>query len=315
MRYGIIGTGAVGGYIAAKLQMNGHEVHCQARSNYEAIKENGLLIEEKDHKERVNLSVYDNYKDMPECDVVLMCTKSNTNHSIFPHLYKLLTPKGIVILVQNGIGFESDIESALGFNRTAGAVVSLKLTQLAPNHIKHHTFTNIKMAAFDSRKKVIQVPEVLKSVIADFDGIGFDASAYENLLTIRWEKLAINIPSSGLCIVLNSDSNAIFADNHSFELIKEIIREVVAAANKTGAKVSLEERLMRVESYRALMKRFKGEVNPSMKDDFDQGKRLELDAIYKHPLEMGARKDFKMPLTEMLYHQVIFQVNKNKHKW
>ena len=45
MRYGIIGTGAIGGYNGAKLAHAGQEVHFLLRSDYEYVKEHGLQID------------------------------------------------------------------------------------------------------------------------------------------------------------------------------------------------------------------------------------------------------------------------------
>lgn len=42
MRYGIIGTGAIGGYYGAKLARAGQEVHFLLHSDYENVKQHGL---------------------------------------------------------------------------------------------------------------------------------------------------------------------------------------------------------------------------------------------------------------------------------
>ena len=42
MRYGIIGTGAIGGYYGAKLARAGQEVHFLLHSDYEYVKQHGL---------------------------------------------------------------------------------------------------------------------------------------------------------------------------------------------------------------------------------------------------------------------------------
>lgn len=48
MRYGIIGTGAIGGYYGAKLAHAGQEVHFLLRSDYEYVKQHGLQVDSCD---------------------------------------------------------------------------------------------------------------------------------------------------------------------------------------------------------------------------------------------------------------------------
>ena len=43
MRYGIIGTGAIGGYYGAKLAHAGQEVHFLLHSDYEYVRQPGLV--------------------------------------------------------------------------------------------------------------------------------------------------------------------------------------------------------------------------------------------------------------------------------
>ena len=44
MKYGIIGTGAIGGYYGAKLAHGGQEVHFLLHRDYEYVKQNGLQV-------------------------------------------------------------------------------------------------------------------------------------------------------------------------------------------------------------------------------------------------------------------------------
>ena len=47
MRYGIIGTGAIGGYYGAKLARAGQELHFLLRSDYEYVEQHGLQVDSR----------------------------------------------------------------------------------------------------------------------------------------------------------------------------------------------------------------------------------------------------------------------------
>ena len=109
MRYGVIGTGAIGGYYGAKLAHAGQELHFLFRSDYEYVKQHGLQVDSCDgsfHLDDVN--AYLHTEDMPKCDVVLVCLKSVNNSKLQTLLPPLLHDDTLVVLIQNGIGVEEE---------------------------------------------------------------------------------------------------------------------------------------------------------------------------------------------------------------
>ena len=107
MRYGVIGTGAIGGYYGAKLAKMGKEVHFLFHRDYDFVKEHGLLVDSCEgsfHLEDVN--AYRSTQDMPMCDVVLVGLKSVNNHLLPELLPPLLKEDTLVVLIQNGIAIE-----------------------------------------------------------------------------------------------------------------------------------------------------------------------------------------------------------------
>ena len=68
MRYGIIGTGAIGGYYGAKLAHAGQKVHFLLHSDYEYVRQHGLQVDSCNgsfHLSEVN--AYHRTEDMPPC--------------------------------------------------------------------------------------------------------------------------------------------------------------------------------------------------------------------------------------------------------
>ena len=57
MRYGIVGTGAIGGYYGSKLAYSGQEVHFLFHKDYEYVRDHGLQVDSCDgsfHLDQVN---------------------------------------------------------------------------------------------------------------------------------------------------------------------------------------------------------------------------------------------------------------------
>ena len=71
MKYGIIGTGAIGGYYGARLAWSGQEVHFLLRSDYEYVREHGLQVDSCNgsfHLEHPH--VYQSTADMPKLEML-----------------------------------------------------------------------------------------------------------------------------------------------------------------------------------------------------------------------------------------------------
>src|SRR5574344_2603227 len=111
LKYGIIGTGAIGGYYCGKLANAGKDVHFLFHSDYDIVRNNGLQVNSVDGSFHIdNVNAYSRTADMPECDVVLVCLKSINNGMLKDMLPPILHPKTLVILIQNGIGLEADLQ-------------------------------------------------------------------------------------------------------------------------------------------------------------------------------------------------------------
>jgi 2-dehydropantoate 2-reductase len=77
LTYGILGTGALGGFYGAKLQKAGLKVHFLVRSDYKHIIQHGLFIESVDGNFTLpQVSAYENVEKMPCCDVVVIAMKT-----------------------------------------------------------------------------------------------------------------------------------------------------------------------------------------------------------------------------------------------
>ena len=113
MTYTIIGTGAIGGYYGGCLMRAGRNVRFLLHTDYKYVKENGLQIDSCDGSFHLsNVEAYDDTRNMPMSDVVLVCLKSTNNHLLKQLLAPIVNDQTIVVLIQNGIGLEEDLHAA-----------------------------------------------------------------------------------------------------------------------------------------------------------------------------------------------------------
>lgn len=296
MKYGIIGTGALGGYFGGRLAKIGKDVHFLLHSDYEHVKANGLKVDSVKGDFVINpINAYKSTKDMPKCDVVLVCLKTTNNHLLPELLQPILHDETIVILVQNGLGAEEDLQEMMPDLKIAGALAFICARKLGAGHIEHMDEGSINLGAHSkiNKLKLIEIADDMNE--ADI------ATEIVDLNTARWQKLLWNIPFNGLSVVMNTSTDQLLANKQTKQLIYDIMQEVILAATSCGALLlpKLADRI--ISSTEAMVP-----YSPSMKVDFENKRQLELLYIYKKPIARAILQGVEMPRVSMLSKQLFF---------
>ena len=302
--YAIIGTGAIGGYCAVKLFQAGFQVHCLARSDYFHIKQHGLTLLTPTEKIVAPAHVYNETAAMPKCDVILIALKSTANEVLKTILPPLMQAHTIVAVFQNGIGVEQEIAEYIQPANIIGGSTLLKVVKQSPGVIQYFSLNEVNLAQYYPDDQQAGISSNVTQVAHDLQQTGINTTAAPHLPTVRWKKQAANIPFNGLSVVLNASNQAMTRDSASYDLLCALTREVIAAATQCGADLPADFYQLRLN----MLEWFKTEeaFNTSMKDDYDRKQPLELHAIYENALAIAQRNQVAMPLTAMLYQQLLF---------
>lgn len=297
LRYGVIGTGALGGFYGGKLARAGREVHFLFRSDFEYVRQSGLQVDSIDgdfHLSQVH--AYKSAKDMPACDVVLVCLKTTANHRLPEMVRTLLHKATVVVLLQNGLGLEEDLAVQLPETEIAGGLAFICADKIGPGHIRHLDFGKLNLGSYNLKN-----PEVLNQVVADFRDAGVSTDLVADLNYARWQKLVWNIPFNGMTVVLNTTTDQLMSFEPTRGLAKEMMLEVIRAANRCGAPLKEELAQQMIEMTTQMTP-----YAPSMKLDYDLGRPMEIEYIYSRPVETARDAGFEMHRVAMLEKQLRF---------
>jgi len=297
IRYGVIGTGALGGFYGGMLSKSGREVHFLFRGDYEYVRENGLRVDSVTgdfHLRKV--AAYANTSEMPACDVVLVCIKTTGNRQLPELLQPLLRDGTIVLLLQNGLEVENDLAEELPGVEIAGGLAFICSQKTAPGHIKHLDYGRLNIGSYS-----VKSTAVLHQVIEDFRAAGVSAEFSPDLSFARWQKLVWNIPFNGLTVVMNTTTDRLVGNETMRSLAWEIMLEVIHGANHCG--VALKESLAQKMIDQTLTMT---PYAPSMKLDYDYRRPMEIEHIYSRPVRAAARAGFETRRIAMLEKQLRF---------
>ena len=293
----IVGAGAVGGYYGARLAQHGHDVHFLLRSDYEQIRQNGWTIRSIAGDFRLaagQTHIYDDVRDMPRCDLVIVTLKTTANDQFDLLIRPLLKEDTAILTLQNGLGSEDRLAEPFGRQRVLGGLAFVCANRLGPGVIHHIDHGMIRLGEFGGGAS-----ERASRIVRTFQSSNVPCEVLDDLRAGRWSKLVWNIPFNGLGAVLNLTTDRLIADEGGAQLVSAIMREVIAAARGLGLTMppDMVERMIRHT-------RTMGAYRSSMQIDRQSGRPMEVEAILGEPLRQAAKAGVQTPRLEMLYRLV-----------
>ena len=192
--YGIIGTGAIGGFYGAKLQKAGHKVSLLLRSDYHYVAENGLIIKSVDGDFTLpEVDAYNDVQEMPNCDVIVVALKATQNYNLPDLLPPLINKNTIVLLLQNGINIEPEIANIIENNTLISGLCVICSNKVGQGQIHHIDYGSILLGQYAANYQAAGITEQMREIARDFDTAGIPIELNEDLLLARWKKLVWNI--------------------------------------------------------------------------------------------------------------------------
>lgn len=312
MKICVVGAGAIGGFMGARLAQHDHEVSLIARGPHlAAIRKNGLKLLQ-DGKEIVadNVNATDDIDDLGVQDVVLLALKSHQISAVMDKLPTLIGPQTVMVTLQNGIpwwyfqklGGEYDNRTVEtvdpGGALVAGIDPDCLLGCIAypaaiisePGVIHHVEGVRFPLGELDGT-----VSERAQRVSETFIEAGFKSPVLEDIRSEIWLKLWGNLTFNPISAMTHSTLEAICQFPLTRELAATMMTEAKTVAEKLGAsfRVSLERRIEGAEKV--------GKHKTSMLQDVEAGKPLEIDGMLGVVIELAETTGTDIPTLKAVY--------------
>jgi 2-dehydropantoate 2-reductase len=305
MKIAVVGCGALGSFYGAKLSQAGAEAHFLLRSDYQEVRRNGVRICSPDGDFQVNPKCAETPEAIGETDLVLIGLKTTANHRFARLLPPLLGEQTAILTLQNGLGNEEQLAALFGARRILGGLCFVCLNRVEPGVVYHLAHGNIVLGEFQ------RFPEARTHHIASiFRQAGVPCLVTENLARAHWEKLVWNVPFNGLGVagaagydaVVNGGMPAgapvgpclttdrLLGDPQWERLVRELMLEVIAAANARDLRIAESFAIQQIERTRLM-----GAYKASTLIDFERGQPLELESLFLRPLEEAQRAGVAAP--------------------
>ena len=304
MKIAVVGCGAVGSFYGAKLCRDGHEVYFLLRSDYEIVRRKGVSIRSREGDFHVRPKVAREPGEIGHADLVLIGLKTTANDQFPALIPPLVGSKTAVLTLQNGLGNEEALERIVPVEQIMGGLCFVCLNRLEPGFIDHIDHGAVMVGEYG------RWPEPRTHDVASmFRHAGIPCKVSDNLTQAHWEKLAWNIPFNGLGVASAAGKESFLTgrepalrqpclttdqlldDPDWSRLVRALIGEVISAARSLEFK--LDDNLEELQIART---RTMGAYKPSTLIDFEQGKPLELEALFLEPLRQARRTGVAVPM-------------------
>lgn len=297
MTYGIIGTGGIGGYYGGRLAQSGQTVHFLLHSDYDYVREHGLQVDSCDGSFHLDHPhVYRSTKDMPRCDVVLVCLKT-TNNRLLPQLLPpLLGDDTVVVLIQNGIGVEADVQQMFPGVQLVAGLAFICTAKTEPGRVNHQCYGQINLGNYSCRDA-----QLMQRLTDELGRAGIQAREVE-YEEARWKKAVWNMPFNGMTVAMHAQTDELLRHPSTRSLIRRQMLEVIGAARHLGVQNIDESFADKMLHNTDVMTPY----SPSMRLDYDFRRPMEIDYLYTRPIEIARAAGFAMPCLEMLEAQLRF---------
>lgn len=195
MRFVVVGAGAVGGVIAGKLVLAGHEVAAVARGEHgRVIASAGLRLETPAGHDVVRLPVFERVADVgwrPD-DVALVAVKSQHTVGVLEELRGAAGTHVPVVCVQNGVVNER--EALRRFPDVYGVCVMCPCGHVEPGVVQAYSYPTTGI--LDVGRAPTGTDEVAERIAAAWSVSGFRSEAVPDVMRWKYRKLILNLANA-----------------------------------------------------------------------------------------------------------------------
>lgn len=296
MKVAVIGTGAMGSLFAGCLSEQAQVVMIGSwREQLEAINQSGLRLIHIDGQE-MNYS-FSAQKDLPaggSIQLVLVLVKGwQTEHAaeIASHL---LTPDGLVLTLQNGLGNYEILAEKVGEQNTASGVTSEGAMIIEPGLVRHTGLGTTHLGSTPPiERRLIEIAGLLNRS-------GFKTEIASNLEGLLWGKLIVNAGINALTALLQVPNGFLAENAFARDIMCRAAEEAAVVAAALGIELPYRSASERVTEVALATSRNRS----SMAQDMARGMPTEIEAINGQVIRAARDSKIPCPVNEALYNLV-----------
>jgi 2-dehydropantoate 2-reductase len=314
VRIAVLGAGAIGAFLGARLARAGVDVVLIARGPHlEAMKSSGVRVIEAGGDWTVQVKATDDFAAMRDADAVFVTLKAHSLPPVAERMAANLGEDTAVVSAQNGIpwwyfqrhGGELEgihletvdpggaVARAIDPQRVIGCIVYPATSLVSPGVVRHAEGERFSLGELDGSHspRCVELSHALVTA-------RLKAPVQPKIRSEVWLKLLGNAVFNPLSVLTRATLGEIAQSPLVAEVVLAAMQEVDAVARRLGIEisVSIDQRIKGAARV--------GEHKTSMLQDLEAGRPLEIDALTGSVVELGDRLGLAVPHLRTLYASV-----------
>jgi 2-dehydropantoate 2-reductase len=300
MRTLIVGIGALGGTVGTRAVSAGMPVWLATRSaeSATALRKSGLRVSGVGGDAAatsVHVAALEEYGSADKFDLILLATKAHDALESAPFLSRLLKPGGTLLCIQNG-GVSQLLAQRLGGDVVLGGLSNLGATMVQPGIYEQRNSGHLLIGEVTGglSDRAVKIAAFLSGAIA--------THATANLAGAVWSKLFLNCSVTTIGALAGMPMRQYMTSSAGPAVFRRAYEEALSVALAAGTR---PERMIvdplppgwqgssaPADEYGSWIEEITatyGDLKPSMLQDFERGRRTEIDFINGYVAQLGRK--------------------------
>ncbi|KAI8205630.1 hypothetical protein K4K52_004111 [Colletotrichum sp. SAR 10_76] len=298
----LYGLGAIGSFYAFILsRVPAVRLTVVARSNYDAVKANGIILKSENHGEHT-IRPYKVVKTAAEADAkfdYIVCAHKAITQDVVPaQIAPAVDEKrSTIVIIQNGVGNEVPFRSAFPHATIISCVTWTGASQPQPGNIIHTKSEDMQIGLYPNDADQSVEKQRLDEFAAFLTEGKTVFQVVPNIQVQRWEKVVWNAAWNSLTTLTLLDTHSwLSSSDGATPLTRRLMTEVIDVAK--GCNVPIDYDLIDKLINKILAMH---PIGSSMQADYKAGRPMEVDIILGYPYRKGKELGISTPTLDTIY--------------
>jgi 2-dehydropantoate 2-reductase len=257
-------------------------------AHVDAIRRDGLFLERSDFQEYVPVEASTEVGAIRSSTIVLLCVKTTDTEVSAAAMRPHLAPQTLVVSFQNGVDNVERMKRSAGIEAIP-AVVYVACAMSGPGRVKHNGRGDLVVG---------EPAETGLRIRRLFENAGVQCQISQNIAGELWTKLVMNCAYNAISALTHSRYRFIVQAPEIREVMKELIKEVVAVATADGVTLpdagELTAAAFRLGDTMAT-------ATSSTEQDLSRGRPTEMESLNGYVVRRGKELGVPTPINAALY--------------
>lgn len=291
----IMGAGAIGSLFGGLLSKKNNVMLIGRTSHVNAIRKNGLNIEDKTQL-NVKIPAEDSINKVTlSPDLLILTVKSFDTRSAINQAMQIIDDDTIILSLQNGLDNIDIIKKVVDSKQIITGTTTHGALFSRPGVIRHAGKGKTVLGELNGKKT-----GRIKRIAGLFNEVGIETIVSENIIKEIWIKAIVNSSINPLTTFFQCKNGYLLENPILEKIVEKVCKESTNIAKANGIDLSYQHTIQKTKE----VIRSTSENHSSMLQSFKRGKKTEIDSINGKIVDIGRTHAIDTSMNEILVYLV-----------